>query len=52
MEDIHARMFSYYIDRGFTIEYLENLSYNKRTFFISSMLVNQEEKMQDLLYLR
>jgi len=45
-------MFSYYIDHGFTIEYLENLSYNKRTFFISSMLVNQQERMENLQYLK
>ncbi|WP_294376898.1 hypothetical protein [uncultured Clostridium sp.] len=40
-------MYSYYIDRGFTLEYLENLPFFKAQFFISSMYVNREEHIQE-----
>ena len=42
-------MYSYYIDRGFTFEYLENLPYYKEQFMIASMYANREEKIKDIV---
>ena len=42
-------MYSYYIDRGFTFEYLENLPYYKEQFMIASMYANREEKINDII---
>lgn len=42
-------MYSYYIDRGFTFEYLENLPYYKEQFMIASMYVNRKEHVNDIV---
>ena len=42
-------MYSYYIDRGLTFEYLESLPYYKEQFMIASMYVNRKEHVNDIV---
>ena len=49
MEDERAKMYSYYIDRGFTFEYLESLPYFREQFMIASMYVNRKEHVNDIV---
>ncbi|MDU1068192.1 hypothetical protein [Clostridium sp.] len=40
-------MLSYYINRGHKLDYLLNLTYCERMFFISSMLQENEERIDE-----
>lgn len=45
------RMLSYYINKGFKLEYLLNLSYYEKMFFISSMSYQKEESIEEKIAL-
>ncbi|WP_321833353.1 hypothetical protein [Clostridium butyricum] len=44
-------MLSYYINKGFKLDYLLNLTYNERAFFISSMAYEIENNREEQIAL-
>ncbi len=42
-------MIHYYIQKGFSPDYLINLSYLEKAFFVASMQISQKEKERYLL---
>lgn len=43
-EDVDLLFLHYYIKRGFTLEYLNNISIYDKNFMIASMMLDSEEK--------
>ncbi|MDU5101142.1 MAG: hypothetical protein E6240_01770 [Clostridium butyricum] len=42
-------MLSYYINKGFKLDYLLNLTYNEKAFYISSMCYEIENSREEQL---